>query len=417
MEKQNRLLTILAVFLLALVAVAVLWKDDGRDDAFKDPNAPPTHKLAAVESGDVVKLTLTAASGPLAFDKSSGAWKMTAPTEMAVEAGKVSEIVDRLIGVDVEERDLTGDAGGYGLDAASRVEVKMEKADGTAFTVFVGKDSTVGWKSYVSESDGGPALLASARLSDLVRKSRDDFRSKDVWQISAGTAKRIRITTQAADVVLRKDDHGWWLGDTGPRVDEVHMQEWLDRASGLKADHFADDVASMDAFATLTVEDADGTHDLKLLAASDDGVRVAGSQAVLKPDSASMVQVDAWLSPTLLPVREAQVDGVEIRLGDKSARFARTDGVWTDSTGKPAQMVEGLLAAIGGTAADRSSPVVGGVAAPWGKIILSEGAARAESVVFGDVMGDSRVVTDAAGGPPFLVQAADLSALAATLPQ
>lgn len=415
MEKQNRLLTVLAVILLALVAVAVLWKTDDKEDAFKDPHAPPTHKLLTVESGDVVKLSLTTGSNVLSFAKTDGTWTMTAPSEMAVEGGKVSEIVDRLIGVSVEERSLTGDAGGYGLDAAARTEVKLEKADGTAFTVYIGKDSAVGWKTYIAEKDGGPALLASTKLADLVHKSRDDFRSKDVWQVSPGTAKRVRITTSTGDVVLRKDDHGWWLGDSGPRVDEEHLQEWLDRAAGLKAHHFAEDTAASDAFATLTVEDADGTHDLKLLPASDDGMRVAGSQAVLNADTASMVQLDGWTSGKLMPVHEAQVDRVEIQLGDKSAKFTRKDGVWLDAAGKPAQIVEGLLTAVGGAVADRTATVPA-IAVPWGKIILSEGDDRKESVVIGETVGDNRIVKDDAGGPPFTVKATDFIVLAATLP-
>ena len=84
MERQNRLLTVLAVVFLALLAIVVLGNEpDGKSD---DPHAPPERALfEGFKGDDTTTLTVSNASGTMTFTKRDGAWKMTAPTEMAVE--------------------------------------------------------------------------------------------------------------------------------------------------------------------------------------------------------------------------------------------------------------------------------------------------------------------------------------------
>lgn len=423
MERQNRLLTVLATVLLVLVAIAVFGKQPD-DDAPSDPDAPAERTLFADLKADAVQsLTLVNENGTLAFAKADGAWKMTAPKEMPVEERRVTEIVDRFASLKVQEDGLPGDLAGFGLDEASRVTVTIGKGDGTSVTAYVGRDAPVGYRSYVADNAGGPALLAGSKVGDLVRRGPDDFRSKEVWTVSTGTSKRIRLQEGDSTVVLRKDDHGWWLGDDGPRASDRAVEDWLGKASFLRAESFLDDadpatVGLAPPSATITVEDDAGTHTLELGTHADDGIvaRSGGQIVRLGADGVELLKTDGWLSDALLPVRRAQVDTVEVTLGGKSARFTKADGAWKDAAGADTTAVDGLLDALTDATADRATPVAT-LGDTWGTITLAEGTTRKESVTLGQELPEGgRAAKDAAGGPLFRVPAETIQALTGALP-
>jgi hypothetical protein len=421
MERQNRLLTVLAVVFLALLAIVVLGNEpDGKSD---DPHAPPERALfEGFKGDDTTTLTVSNASGTMTFTKRDGAWKMTAPTEMAVEERRVDEIVDRLASLKVQEGGFSGDLAAFGLDTASRITVTVATADGKTRTAWVGRDAPVGYRGYVADTEGGPALLASSKLTDLVGRTPDDFRARDVWKISSGSAKRLRIESAGQITVLRKDDHGWWIGDEGPRAEERAVEDWLTKASFLRVDSFLDgadpsSVGLQPPAARFTVEDDEGTHAIELGTRDDTGVVVSSAGQIVRvgSEATELVKSDGWTSAELIPVRRAQLDAVEITLGDTVARFAKTDDTWKDATERDAPAAEKFLDTLAEAKADRTRPVAE-VGATWGTLSLAEGAARKELVTIGQELPEGgRAAKDAAGGPPFRIPAETLTALLAAL--
>jgi hypothetical protein len=422
MERQNRLLTISFIILLALIVLLFIDnKQNGGKKHSDDPNAVETHELVDYKPEEVVTVTVQNGSAEaVKFEKSTGEWTMVAPKQVAIDASKVAEIVDRLDPVLVEERTLTGDPAGYGLDAQNRAQVTLGAADGRSWTVWVGKETTVGFGTYVQTAEGGPVGVAQKHLSELVHRGMDDFRSKTVWTISSGTAHRVVISRGEERVVLRKDDHGWWLGDEGPRVDESAVKDWLQKADLLRADSFEDSgMVELKPVATLTIEDADGTHTLSVGDGDTTGVLVKGDGPLVRvPATANdLVKLTGWPGTTLMEVRKFQVDSIAMKLGDYTAKWVKADGVWKDADGKPSARPEGLLDMIERTHGDRSA-VPPGATSGWGSITLSESASgtpRSESLTFGDAVttGEfaARVARDAAGGPAFTVLQADLDVL------
>lgn len=422
MERQNRLLTLSIIILLLLVGAVVV--DNNRNGGKKhndDPDAPATHELVDYKPDEVATITIQNGSAePLKFEKTAGEWAVVAPKQVAIDASKVSEIVDRFDPVLVEERPLTGDPASYGLDAASRAQVTFATADGRSWSVWVGKETPVGFGTYVQTADGGPVGVAQKHLADLAHRSLDDFRTKTVWSFSSGTARRITIAHGADRVVLRKDDHGWWLGDEGPRVDDAAVTDWLQKADLLRADSFVDDGPSdLTATAVLTIEDADGTHTLSMGDVDGESVLVKGDGPLAHvPASAhDLVKLTGWPGTTLMTVRKFQVDNIAVQLGDFKATFVKTDGVWKGADGKPSALAEGLLDTIERTHADRSATTTGN-AEGWGTITLSEsagGTPHVESLTFGapDTTGEfaRRIAKDAAGGPAFTVLQGDLDVI------
>lgn len=422
MERQYRLITALAVILLALVAIVRFGKEPAKD-AGSSPHEPPDRELFDVENDAITSLTLKSASGDLVFARTEGTWAMTAPKAAPVEERKVSDIVERVTGLEVQDRDLSGARADYGLDEAQRVEIVLGKADATTLSVFVGKDSPVGYRTYVSETADGPVLLASSRINELAHRTADDFRSHALWKLSSGTARRIRIEAGAESVVLRKDDHGWWLGDEGPRASETAVTDWLSSAGGLRAESFLDDadpiaVGLATPSATLTVEDTTGVHTLKLGQRDPAGAVAQGAEGPVRvgSDAVELVRLDGWTETKLLPVRRAQVDTIEIKLGDRTARYTKQEDAWADASGKAVTSVESLFDALDDATADRTATGVEPPAAVFGRIALSEGTTRVESVTIGAASaGGDRAAKDDAGGPPFRVPQSSLDAIAAAL--
>jgi hypothetical protein len=421
-DKQNRLLTALA--LLLLVGVAFLVLDPRRDKAPEsNDEGPPTHELFGYKADEITAYALTAAAGTLSFEKKEGNWSVVGGENVPLDQRKVSEVVDRFATLKVEERDLHGADADYGLDEAQRVQVDFTGAEGKHYLAWVGADTTVGYRTYLRESATGPVQLASSKIGDLVHRTVQDFRSTAVWTFSAAQARRVVIETSTQNIVLRKDDHGWWLGDTGPRADDEAVRTWLYAVESLRAESFLDgvDAASVGLSppaATLRVEDDAGTHTLALAAPGAQPGRVAQGETGLvrlTPDAADPVKVDGWVSTKLLPVRRIQIDTLDLALGDRQAHFTRAEGAWSDAAGKPAIAVDGLLDKIEAVAVDRSVPAA---KAPtvWGRIVVAEGDQRKEEVDFGPAVNGTHAAWDVAGGPAFTVKAEDVAAIAGAVP-
>lgn len=418
MDRQNRLLTALAVVLLALVAVVVIDKpEEGEEKG--DHHSPPTSSLFDYESDQIAKVSVRSSTGAIRFEKVDSKWTMVEPRQVPVEQRKVADIVERLKTTKVEERELPGQLADYGLDEGGRVLVELQDAAGKSWAVYVGADAPVGYRSYIMSSPEGPARTASTKLGDLVPRDADEYRSKELWTLSSGSAKRVRILVDGVETVLRKDDHGWWLGDKGPRADDEKVNDWFSKAAMVKAARFLDgqDPATLglDApSATLTVEDADGTHELRFGRRGPEGAAVQGSGLVhVGSDGLALLEAREWLATKLMPVRTWQIDKLQIELGGKSATWTKKEGKWTGADGAESALPTELLGAIREIPARRTeSPELG---TPSGRIVLGEGESRTETVVFGNLAGSDRVAQDTAGGGSFLVPQAELDALAAKL--
>ena len=387
MDRQNRMLTVLATVLLILVAIVVYGRQE--EDRKPDTGDPPERELFKLESGDVTGLTLESAGSSVSFTKKDGTWTMTAPAERAVEERRVTEIVDRFADLEVREEPVGDKLADFGLDDAGRVTVTLTTSDNRTLVALVGRDTPVGYKTYVAEAAAGPALLASSRLGDLVHRSADDFRSRDVWSIRSASTKRVRIEQGGTSVVLRKDDHGWWLGDDGHRASTTEVEDWLSKASGLRVDSFLDGAALATvglspAQATITLEDEGGTHTLLVGQRDDTGVVLQGDGGPVRSASTAvdLLELAGWVDTALLPVRRDQVDRIEITLGDKVARYTKADDAWKDASGAESTAVEHLFDVLNDATADRTSPSPA-IGSTWGTITLAEGTTRTETVTIG----------------------------------
>ena len=421
MERQNRLVMALSLVLLALVALVVFTEapEQGADD-----DGPAEHAaFRDWTSEDVTRLELSRAGSTMVFTRVDGAWAMEAPKKVAVDDRKVSEVVDALVRVRVQERTLGADAATYELGPDQRVDAALTRKDGTVVHLLVGRDAPVGYAAYVQEGADGPVLVTTSQLQALVRRGIDDFRTRTLWKVSAGTAKRAVLEDGSTKVVLRKDDHGWWMGDTGPRASGEAVEGWLSELTTVSADALLDDadpatLGLAQPAASVTLEDAEGTHVLRFGSTTPDGVYAQGDgpPARVPTTARGLVKTEGWLDTGLLPIRRWEVDRIEMDLDGVKKAYTKADGVWKDAAGGPVDGVDRLFDAIAAVKVDRTL-AAGPVSALAGALTLGQGTTRVESVQFSAAGKDGgRIGQDRAGGPPFVVDGAALAAIVAAAP-
>ena len=419
MERQNRLLAVLSLVLLALVAVMVL---DPSPEGPADPDAAPeTAAFEKLVASDVMGLLLTRSDAKLAFEKKDGAWRVTSPREVPVEARKIQELVDRLVSLKLQTRTLGGDRKEYALDSDGAVRVEIQRADGRTETLFVGRDAPVGYDSYVARSANGAVLLANSQLRALVTRGLDDFRDRKLLIVTPSTVKRVVIDdgldpqagVRSAELVRRED--GWWVGSTA-RADEDAVQEWLSRVATVNALRFTDDadletVGLARPRASITIEDAGKTHILRFGAAEGPDVYAQGdgSAAVVEAASLELLKVTDWAAATALPLHRYAIDRVELKLGDELVSVSKKDGTWTTSSGATVADIDRVFDALAAVSAQRE----GDVPPPdkvAGTVTLGEGD-RTLVLELGPADGSLRVARDRAGGAAFKVEASRVAAL------
>ncbi|MSQ00659.1 MAG: DUF4340 domain-containing protein [Myxococcales bacterium] len=379
-----------------------------------DLDAPPSRDLFAFQSEAISRVSLKRATDELVFEREEGQWKMTSPVVALAKGSAIEAIIDRLAEVRIEDAVLTGPDADYGLDESNRTELRLEKDDGTAFTVYVGKDTPVGYKSFAQVPGDPDTHLLDNQLASLVSKGPDEFRSKDVLAFTPGSVDRIRIVAGAVETVLRKDDTGWWLGDTGPRADGKRVADWMSAVSLLKADRFLDGqepgALGLDNPALLVaVNDAGGTHTLRIGPPDGDGANAAAADVAFRIAAADLDKLnptEPWASARLVDTQSWKVDRIVVKLGDQSVEAARKDGSWQKPDGTAVDTADSLIEALLELAVDRSGSAT--MAGSWGRIELGLGAEKLV-VAIGDASVDgARVAKEEAGGPAFSIPAASL---------
>lgn len=417
-SQQTRLLTVLSVVVLAIVAFLVFVKPPEPQGA--DEHAVAWSRAFADASSDAAtKVELKVGERTLVFEQTDGAWTVAEAggAPLAADRQKVRSLLDNVLTVETSPPVSGGDGrlADFGLDTPVAV---VTVTAGEAHTLRVGRDTPVGYSTYVQLAEGGPVMRSRSKLSGAVLGGADgalsDFRDRSLVRWNPADLTALRIERGAEQIQLSKDAHGWWLeGQPRQRADEVGLESMLAALTRLQAEGFTPDMGGLetpDIKLTATVSGADQVIEIS---EEDSGVRLVRAPGV--PDLARVQgalhegftqDAASWLDDRLMPVRGGELTAVEAKLGDGALSATRTGDGWS----KPE--AESLLAAIGAVRVDRHSVAEAPQGDPWGALTLSSGdTAREEIKIYQYSSEGSRVAQDSAGGAPFLLPAAELRRL------
>jgi Domain of unknown function (DUF4340) len=402
-EKQSRLLIWMLGILLALIGVVALVEapeekseeDEEWEKAFVGVTDTEVESVEIIKEGQSTLLA-----------RGAQGWELSGQVQGPADESRVDRLIDALVGLEVGEKDLGRDGlAQYGLEPAVAV-VKATLKGGKTVEVQVGRDSPVGYRSYVRIKAEGPALVARSRLSDDLADPIA-LRSKELARFGAGSAERLAVQRGGISVVLDKDLHGWWvqgqlsIGAEMPRsrADEELVRRVLEQLQQLRADG---PPVSAGALMTpeLSFEIREGGQSQTLTFGADmEGQRLATAplQPGVVPVRMGMLMEDlpggaeGWLSTRLVPVRAVTADALTLKLGDRTIQGKREGAGW-DAPG-----ADVALAALQEVRVDRTRPA-GTPGEVWGEVTVGEGTNRTEKVLLHQEVEGGRVASDAAGG-------------------
>ena len=448
-EKQTRLLVWMTGALLALVALLVLVQPPADDDedgkwsrAWPGVEAEAIRRIAITgRAEDGTAETLAVAErvdeGESGSDD-AGKWRLVEPVRARADDEAVDRLARALAELEVGEVLEGGDPAAYGLDAPQGT-VRFTLDGGEEHAVVVGDDTPVGWSSYVALDDAKEPRTSRSRLKSKLLKAADDLRSRVVADFSPTAVSRVEIAPGdgasdeatgeiAGPVVLRHDDHGWWVesGGVARRADGDKVHGLLRAFADLRVDRWLDGPVDLPPPAlrvTITPEPTGGPEAAEgaegaggepvelFLGPVEDGGRTVRGPAQPGPvrvlssnlDDRLAGLPDALVSDRLLPVRGPTLERVDVALGEVSFAATREDGSWSDAA------AETVIDALADARADRTV-AVSVAAKPWGHVELAE-ANRTERVDLYQEAEGGRVARDAAGGPPFLVPDTEIDRL------
>lgn len=417
MDRLNRQITILSVALLAIVGFLVLDWDRAENSATVDPEAPPSRILFDFKPENITRVTINGPDGKLQFDAAEGAWQMVLPVSTIAQGSSITGILDRFEELRIGETPLKGSPADYGLGEDQRIELRLEELDGTAFTVYVGLDTPVGYKSYAQIPGDAAVYTLSSQVRELLAKKADEFRGRDLLAAAPGSAERVRIVQGDKEVVYRKDETGWWVGDTGPRASEKEIADYLGIVSELKVASFLDgktpsELGLDNPAASVSVKDASGTHTLRIGPRDAEGAVAAVGDIAVRvnaDDLNVLLPPETWASKLLVEARSWKVDAVTVELGGKKLELTRKAGSWKDAEGKDAESASAVVDALLALEVDRSgAPVMAG---DGGRVVVGLGENRVTVKIGDPDKTGARVARDEAGGPAFVIPAASLTIL------
>ena len=417
MDRLNRQITILSVVLLAIVGFLVLDWDRAEKSADVDKEAPPSRLLFDFKPESITRVTLTGPDGKIQFDSVEGTWQMVSPVTTIAEGSSISGLLERFEDLRIGETALKGSPADYGLGEDKRIELRLEQVDGKAFTVLIGEDTPVGFKTYAQVPGDAAVYPLSSQGREMVEKTPDDFRGRDVLDISPGSVERVRIVQGTREVVYRKDETGWWLGDTGPRASDKEIGDYLGLVSEMKVESFLDgktpaELGLDNPAATVSIKDASGTRSVRIGIPDTNGAVAAVGEIAVRIsalDLSVLLPSEDWPSALLVEAKSWKVDAITVELGGKKLELSRKAGSWKDKEGKDAPAGSAVVEALLGLAVDRTATPT--MAGEGGRVVIGLGESRVTVKIGDPDKNGARVARDEAGGPAFLIPAESLKTL------
>jgi hypothetical protein len=162
---------------------------------------------------------------------------------VAADSTTVKNLVNAIAECEVkrEVKDASPDLATYGLDKPFvTVTVKLGDKDLPAF--MVGKNTPVGFSTYVQRADDKKIQLASSAFRTGMDKKVKDLRDKTIVDFVDGEVQRVDIVGGAAPLELTQKDDKWNIEHPGPyAADGSTVRSFLSTLRSMRATDFPDD--------------------------------------------------------------------------------------------------------------------------------------------------------------------------------
>lgn len=232
---------ILGVILLALGAyVYFVELEKARKEAQKK-------LLVTFDKDKVEEVTLTYPDREINLKKdAAGKWTITKPLNAEADDTTVKNLISAIAECEVEKvlDEVPQELSLYGLDSPGAT-VKVKLKDGQEVpTLFVGKTTPVGFKTYVRKGDEKKIFLTSSSFHYGMDKKAKDLRNKKIIDFTDEEVKKIGIANTDKEIVLARDGADWKLEKPEAyKADATEVYNFLSSLRSVQAQDFIDDAA------------------------------------------------------------------------------------------------------------------------------------------------------------------------------
>jgi len=323
-------------------------------------------RLARFRTDDVKRMEVKHDGQDIVAVKEKDQWKLQKPKAVDAEAGKVTELLDKLSGLEAKDADVIekGDPKAYGLDKPAVVEVSAEESKGTGenkttknheYKFLLGKHDKDKKKLYVQVA-GWPRINAvDDSILKLVERPALAYRNRRVLDFSTADLAKLEIQRGKEAYTLEQANRSWQLASpVQVKVDQSKADQLAGDLSRLEATEFvtADaKPADMEKIYGLTqpgqsvkiiFSDAKKPAETVLIGKQRDGkqqeyyARLASDPAVfvIKKESHDILDKDslAYRPLELWKIPETDIGELRVRKDDQEFAVKRADSSW-DITG------------------------------------------------------------------------------------
>jgi hypothetical protein len=309
-------------------------------------------KLLGVDKNAVTGISLTYPDRAMEVRKDEKGWRVTKPVDAPADEGVVTSLLTTLVEAEVQKTldELPADLAPFGLDKPSVVARVTSKDGSQSPTIAVGKNTTIGGRTYVRKGDEPKVYLTTTSLKFGLDKQVKDLRDKAVIAYQDDDVQRVAIQRAEGETttLVRKDKDAWTVEPGDQPADPTEVRSYLSSLRSTRAVDFPDDApADLGKYGLATPrlvvavttgkEGEQKTHRLLL-----GGETTAGTQKQVyakREDQPTVYALGDWAFRTLaksaaqfrdktvLGFDPARVGRVELgRKTGEGAAFARAEG-------------------------------------------------------------------------------------------
>lgn len=194
------------------------------------------------KSDDVTEVALVYPDREIDLKKVGDDWRLTKPLDTAADNMTVKNLVNAIAECEIKKTlDDSKDLAQYGLDQPF-VKVTVKLKDKELPTILVGKNTPVGFSTYIQKADDPKVLLTSSAFRSGMDKKVKDVRDKTILNFAETDAHKLELHGDGKDIVLTRQDDNWKIEQPGPyAADSGSMRTLLSTLRSMRAVDFPAD--------------------------------------------------------------------------------------------------------------------------------------------------------------------------------
>ena len=230
--------TLILLLLLAGLGAYVYWVEM--------PAAEQEAKKKTVfefKPDDVTQVTLAYADREIVLAKAAGQWRLTKPLDALADATTTGNLVNAIAECEVKKEltETSPDPAQYGLDKPF-VTVTVQLGDKTLPALRVGKNTPIGFSTYVQRTDDNKIVLTTSAFRSGMDKQVKDLRDKTIVAVDDQDVQTVQIRADGKDLTLVQKDGAWSIAQPAAYpADAAAVRNFLSSLRSMRALDFPAD--------------------------------------------------------------------------------------------------------------------------------------------------------------------------------